>query len=154
MSKNGTYGTYGFGDFQAAINGPGGIFSLSEGGVADEGITIAMKDPKSSMVTGADGSVMHSLRESSAGTITIRVQKTGVLNALLMDLYNFQTTSSALHGRNVITAGNPVAGDSFTARACAFQKLPDNVNATEGGMLEWVMDAGHISQKLGVGLSF
>jgi len=154
MSDNGTYGTYSFADFQAAIDAPNGTFSLSEGGIADEGITIAMRDPKNTMVSGADGSVMHSLRVASTGTITIRVQKTGVLNALLMDLYNFQTTSSAFHGRNVISASNPVAGDSFTARACAFQKLPDNVNATEGGMQEWVFDCGHISQKLGTGLAF
>lgn len=154
MSDNGTYGSYSFADVQAAINGPGGIFSLSEQGIADEGITIAMRDPKNTMVTGADGSVMHSLRVARAGTITIRVQKTGTLNAMLMDMYNFQTTSSAFHGRNVISLSNPVAGDTITAVACAFQKLPDMVSATEGSTNEWVFDCGAISQKLGTGLSF
>lgn len=154
MSDTGTYGSYSFADFQAAINAPNGVFSLSEGGIADEGITIAMRDPVNTMVSGADGSVMHSLRVARTGTITIRVQKTGVLNAMLNDLFLYQTTSSALHGRNVITAGNPAAGDSFTARACAFTKQPDNVNATEGGIMEWIFDCGHIAQKLGVGLSF
>lgn len=154
MSDAPTYGSYSFADFHCAIVAPNGTFSLSELGIADEGVTIAMRDSKNTMVTGADGSVMHSLRVAKSGTITIRAQKTGVINALLNDLYNFQTTSSALHGRNVISAGNPVAGDSFTAKACAFQKHPDNVNATEAGMMEWVFDAGAISQKLGSGMAF
>lgn len=154
MASTGTYGAYSFADYQIALTGPGGTINLSDHGIADEGITVAMRDPKNTMVTGADGSVMHSLRVSRAGTITIRVQKTGTLNAILMDLYNFQTTSSAFHGRNVITAANPVAGDSMTAQACAFQKLPDNVNATEANVMEWMFDCGAISQKLGAGLAF
>jgi len=161
MSDNAVFGSYSFADVQAAITAPNGGFSLSDnvtsladGGIADEGITIAMRDPVNTMVTGADGSVMHGLRVSKAGTITIRALKTGTINARLMDLYNGQTTSSAFHGRNVISVSNPVAGDSHTAVACAFQKLPDNVNALEGGMMEWVFDCGKITQKLGTGLSF
>ena len=144
-------GAYSFLDVQCAMTGPGGTFSLSEGGVAEEGITVAMRDAKNTMVIGADGTPMHSLHAGKGGTVTLRLQKTSPINELLMDLYNFQTTSSAFHARNVFTIANPVTGDAITARACAFQKLPDNVNATEAGTMEWVFDAGVIDQILGSG---
>lgn len=144
-------GVYSFLDCQCAMTGPGGTFSLSEGGVAEEGITVAMRDAKNTMVIGADGTPMHSLHAGKGGTVTLRLQKTSPINELLMDLYNFQTTSSAFHARNVFTIANPVTGDAITAQACAFQKLPDNVNSTEAGTMEWVFDAGVIDQILGSG---
>ena len=146
---------YSFCDVQCAIAGPGGNIIVSEGGVADEGITISMTEDKSSMVTGADGSGMHSLHCSRAGRVTIRLLKNSPVNALLMRMYHFQVTSSAYLGRNVLSLTNPVWGDEFMCRDGAFTKLPDNVNGKEGGMMEWVLNFIMIDEQLGDGtLSF
>lgn len=154
MSSNGEYGSYSFADVHGTLSGPGGTIALGESGIADEGITIAMRDPVNTMTSGADGSAMHSLRVFRGGTITIRALKTGTLNALLSDLFDYQTRSAAFHGRNILALTNPVAGDDITAVACAFQKKPDVVYAVEGGMMEWVFDCGRITEKLGAGLTF
>ncbi len=143
--------TYSFIDTVASISGPGGNFSLSDGGVADEGITIARTGDKNTMITGARGEGMHSLHASESGRITIRVLKSGKINALLNQMYRYQTTSSAFHGKNVISVRNPQLGDSHTATECAFVKHPDNVNAKEGGIQEWEFDCVRIDSILGTG---
>jgi hypothetical protein len=142
--------TYSFLDVNAAINGPGGSFSLSDGGVANEGITTAMAGDKNTMTAGANGDIMHSLHASRAGRITVRVLKTGIVNSQLSKLYNYQTTSSAYHGQNTIRIANPATGDVITGKQMAFVKLPDNVNAAEGNVMEWAFD-GLIDQVLGIG---
>lgn len=147
-------GSYSFLDVLCDMVGPGGNIPLSEGGVADEGISIAMRDAKNTVVYGADGTPMHSLHAAKGGTVTVRLQKTSPLNAVLMDFYNYQTTSAAFHGRNAFAIANPVSGDAITARACAFQKVPDINYATEAGTHEWVFDAGIIDHILGVGAAY
>ena len=142
---------YSFLDVQASIVGPGGSLILSEGGVSDEGITVAMTEDKTSMVTGADGSGMHSLHASKSGRVTVRLLKNSPLNAALMSMYNFQSTSAAYAGRNTITVQNPSWGDDFDCRECAFVKIPDNVNAKDGGMMEWQFNAIYIDPQLGDG---
>jgi hypothetical protein len=144
-------GVYSFLDVQAAITGPGGAFSLSDGGVAGEGISITRTGDKSSMMIGAGGQGMHSLHASKAGRVSVRFLKTGRANAMLSKLYNQQTSSSAYHGQNTITIRNPVTGDSVTCRECAFVKMPDNVNATDGGVLDWQFDTVYIDEVLGTG---
>ena len=144
-------GVYSFLDVQAAISGPAGAFSLSDGGVSNEGISTAMAGDKNSMMTGAGGDGMHSLHASKAGRVSIRLLKTGRANALLSVMYNQQTTSSAYHGQNTITIRNPVTGDSTTCRQCAFVKQPDNVNAMDGGIKTWEFDAIYIDEVLGTG---
>ncbi|TXN33900.1 phage protein [Methylobacterium sp. WL19] len=143
--------TYSFADVLCAITGPGGNLSLSEGGVADEGITVEMNDDKSSMVPGADGSWMHSLHVSNSGRVVLRLLKTSELNQRLTVMYNYQTASSANHGRNLISVRNPAVGMSITCEGCAFKKLPPNVNAKDGGTNEWAFDSGRITQVLGSG---
>ena len=142
---------YSFLDVQAAITGPGGAFSLSSGGVSGEGITTAMVADKNTMTAGADGSIMHSLHASNAGRVTVRCLKTGTVNALLSKMFNYQTSASAYHGQNVITIRNPQTGDNTTASQAAFTKKPDNTNAAEGGMIEWVFDCGVVVELLGSG---
>ncbi len=142
---------YSFADIVCSLTGPGGSVILSEGGLADEGITIAMTDDKTSMVTGADGSGMFSLHAAKSGRVTIRLLKNSPLNRVLMDLYNYQQTSSAYTGQNVLTLSNPQWGDDYQCQAGAFVKLPDNVNAKEGGTMEWPMNFIYIDAKLGDG---
>jgi hypothetical protein len=143
--------TYSFKDVQCAIAGPGGSFTISEGGVADEGITITMENDKGTLVHGADGSWMHSLHASDGGTVTLRLLKTSPMNALLDRMYRFDTTSSANFGLNIISVRNPMTGDSITCQGAAFSKHPDFGAAKEGGTTEWSFKCGRIDTVLGNG---
>ncbi|ALD93468.1 hypothetical protein CR3_4286 [Cupriavidus gilardii CR3] len=143
-------GTYSFIDVQASLVGPGGAFQLGYGeATAEEGITIATANDKNTMTVGSDGSVMHSLRADNSGQITLRYLKTAPINRTLMALYNAQKIDSRLWGKNVITVTQSVAGDIATGIQCAFKKVPDLNYATEGGIVEWVFDAGRIEEMLG-----
>ena len=143
-------GTYSFIDVQASLVGPGGSFQLGYGeATAEEGITIATANDKNTMTVGSDGSVMHSLRADNSGQITLRYLKTAPINRTLMALYNAQKIDSRLWGKNVITVTQSVAGDIATGIQCAFKKVPDLNYATEGGIVEWVFDAGRIEEMLG-----
>lgn len=144
-------GVYSFLDTSAAITGPGGTFSVSSGGVAKEGITIARKADKNSMVVGADGEGMHSMHADESGQVTVRLLKTNPINAMLSQMYRYQKTSSAYWGRNVISVRDPVRGDDGVAQQCAFTKHPDITQAEDGGLIEWVFDSVHIDQVLGDG---
>ena len=144
--------TYSFLDVQAAIKGPNGSFSIGNGaGASDEGITIAQADDRGSLVVGADGYGMHSLHAAKSGTVTVRLLKTSPTNALLQDMFNVDTSSSANYGQNTISIRNPVSGDSVTCKGCGFRKQPDIVYGKDGGMYEWTWNAAQIDIVLGVG---
>ena len=141
---------YSFLDVQATITGPGGSFSIGSGaGNAKEGISIEYTEDKDRMIIGADGSAMHSLIASRGGKVLLRLLKTSPTNELLEQMYNFQTSSSALHGQNVIRVTNVVSGDDYTLTECAFSKFPRNDYAEEAGMLEWDFNCGHVNVILG-----
>lgn len=144
--------TYSFQDVVATITGPGGTINLSDESVADEGITIEMIDDKTSMTTGAGRGAMHSLHASNAGRVRVRLLKTSPANAALMSMMNFQSTSSAYTGQNVITLSNPAWGDDHSCRQCAFVKRPDNANGKDGGMMEWTFNSADVSSQLGLGM--
>ena len=145
--------TYSFLDVQASITGPGGAFSLGNGaGNAEEGITVSMVDDKNTMTIGADGTPMHNLHASKAATVSVKLLKTSPVNQKLSQMYALQTTTSGLHGQYVLTINNPVLGDTITCLYVAFKKFPDNVNAKDGGMNDWVFDAGIVDLSLGGGL--
>lgn len=142
--------TYSFIDVQASITGPGGSFALGYGsGNAEEGITVVMAEDKNVMTTGADGQVMHSLHAGKSGQMTIHLLKTSPVNQQLSILYNVQTASSALHGKNVISLRNTDSGDVITGAFGAFKKMPDLAFAKDGGMNNWVLDVGSINTILG-----
>ncbi len=140
--------TYSFLDVQATIVGPGGTFSLGSGGNAEEGIEIEFEGDKNTMTPGADGAVMHSLHAAKNGKVSIHLLKTSPLNALLSNMYNLQTVSSALHGQNLITVSNTVTGDQITCQQAAFSKHPTSVYAKEGGTNTWMFDVGAIDASL------
>lgn len=144
-------GTYSFLNIAAAFTGAAGAFSLSEGGVAEEGITVSLTEDKGTMVVGADGNGMHSLHAGKSGTVTIRMLKTNPINKKLMDAYNYETASAANYGGDTITIRDPYRGDSITARQCGFRKIPDLSYAKDGGTLEWSFNAIKIDEILGNG---
>ncbi len=146
-------GVYSFLNVNAAIAGPGGAANLASGAaVAEEGITIEAAEDKNVMTIGADGSGQHSLVASDARTVTIRLLKTSPINAILQAMYNIQSSSSSLWGRNVITIGDTGAGDAIALQGCAFKKQVALTYAKEGGMNEWVFDVIKGDAILGAGL--
>lgn len=146
-------GVYSFLNVNAAIVGPGGAANLASGAqTAEEGITIEPVEDKNIMTIGADGAGQHSLVASDARTATVRLLKTSPMNTLLMAMYNVQSSSSSLWGRNVITVGDTGLGDVITLQQVAFKKVPTLNYAKEGGMNEWVFDCIKGDQILGAGL--
>ncbi|NUU68840.1 DUF3277 family protein [Enterobacteriaceae bacterium BIT-l23] len=142
--------TYSFMDVTASFAGPTGIIDLGAGsGLSEEGITVAMAEEKNSMKIGADGEVMHCMRVSKHGTVTVKLQQTSPSNKKLSLAYNAQSQSSATWGNNVIVIRNSASGDITTARGVAFKKLPDHANAKEGGTVSWEFECAKIDQVLG-----
>lgn len=144
--------TYSFLNVHASLAGPGGTIALGSGsGSAEEGIKITPKEPLNDLKVGADGTPMNSLRATKAGTVSISLLKTSPTNNLLMALLNFQRTSAALHGQNVLVITDVARGDVAACRSVAFQKVPDIAYAKDGNMIEWLFDAGIIDETLGAG---
>lgn len=142
--------TYSFLSVVAALVGPGGAISLGEGaGAADEGISIDSTGEINTMQVGADGSGQHSLHADRSGRLTVRLLKTSPTNALLMAMYNLQTSSPTLHGQNTITITDMARGDVITARQAAFTKAPSLNYGKEAGMNEWEFVAVRIDRGLG-----
>jgi hypothetical protein len=142
-------GAYSFLDVQASITGPGGSFDIASSGVADEGIRIDMTGDKNTMTVGANGDGMLSLRASKAGRITVTLLKTGQGNALMNQLYSYQSVSSANWGQNIITVTNPVSGDQTTAQDGAFVRQSPLGYTSEGGMCVWTFDFVDVDEVLG-----
>ncbi|MDN7494832.1 phage structural protein [Burkholderia gladioli] len=143
-------GTYSFMDVTATIVGPTGAFSLGYGeATAKEGITITRAGDKNTMTVGSDGEGMHSLHADKSGQITLRYLKTAPVNAKLMAMYDAQSLSSALWGKNLIEVSQTVAGDVITGRSCAFKKAPDLRYAEDGDIVEWQFDVIKIDSLLG-----
>lgn len=142
--------TYSFLSVVAALVGPGGAISLGEGaGASDEGISVDSTGEINTMQVGADGSGQHSLHADRSGRLTVRLLKTSPTNALLMSMYNLQTSSPALHGQNTITITDMNRGDVITARQAAFTKAPSLSYGKEAGMNEWEFSAVRIDRGLG-----
>lgn len=142
--------TYSFLSVVAALVGPGGAISLGEGaGASDEGISVDSTGEINTMQVGADGSGQHSLHADRSGRLTVRLLKTSPTNALLMSMYNLQTSSPALHGQNTVTITDMNRGDVITARQVAFTKAPSLSYGKEAGMNEWEFSAVRIDRGLG-----
>lgn len=142
--------TYSFQDVAATLAGPTGEIDLGYGAaVAEEGISTAMTEAKNTMMIGADGEGMHSMHAGKSGTITVRLLKTSPVNAKLQAMYDAQSLTATLWGKNVIVVRQTAAGDIITARSCAFQKSPDKAYKKVGDFLEWVFDCIKIDAVLG-----
>lgn len=145
-------GVYSFLNVSATIVGPGGAFDLAYGAeAAEEGITITPVEDKNTMTIGADGSGMHSLIASDAATVTVRLLKTSPNNGRLMALYEAQSASSALWGKNVIAVIDSARQEITTCQACSFKKKPELTYAKDGGMIEWVFDCIKATSVLSTG---
>ena len=145
---------YSFLDTQCSFVGVGGAINLSNGGIAEEGITITPTGDIDTMTIGADGTPMHSLSADKSGTVTVRLLKTSPINSKLSAMYALQTADSSKHGQNTITLATTYTQDSITCSSVAFKIAPDLTWAKEGGTVEWVFNAGVIDRTLGNGGAF
>lgn len=142
--------TYSFIDTSCSLTGPTGILDLGYGaGVAEEGISFEPSDDINTMLIGADGQGQHSLHANKSGIVTLRYLKVSPVNARLMAMYIAQTSSSALHGQNVIVARHSASGDVHTGLQCAFKRKPNFTYAKDGDIIEWQFDAIQIVSVLG-----
>jgi len=143
--------TYSFKNVQASLSGPGGSLSLGAGsGPAEEGITVEMLEEKDLMTVGADGQIMHTLRASNAARFSLRYLKTSPINAQLSALYNFQRSSSANWGQNVLVISDTIRGDVVSGSEIAFARQPQLTYARDSGMNEWIF-YGSVNEQLGSG---
>lgn len=143
---------YSFLNVQASISGTGGQFQIGSGsGVAEEGITTSMVEEKDLATMGADGTLMHTLRASNLGKMTVRVLRTSATNAQLSQMYNLQKGNAAVWGQNVITVSDVVRGDVASLTQAAFVKLPDSTWDKDGKMLEWEF-IGLLNEQFGTGV--
>jgi hypothetical protein len=145
--------TYAFADVSCTLLGPGGTISLGYGaGTSDEGISITMLEDKTTMTTGADGSVMHSLHAGRAADIVVRLLKTSPANAQLSQLYQAQSASSLLWGKNVIKVSDTARGDIVAATDVAFARHAPITYAKDANINEWTFK-GAVIQLLGTGIN-
>lgn len=142
--------TYSFNDVVATIAGPTGSADLAyDAAPTEEGITVEPAGDKNTMSIGADGSVMHSLHADKSARCVVRLQKTSPANAQLMQMYDAQTISAALHGLNTIFIQQKASSDVLTLRQVAFKRRPAINYQKEGGMVEWEFDVGLYDGVLG-----
>jgi len=151
---------YSFLDVQASIIGPGLNATIgstpgssqvgSSAGVAKEGITVEYDDPKSTVITAADGTIMTNLHATQTGKVTIRLIKTSPINAVLSQGYAAQRSSAANWAQNTITVTDVVSGDVAGGTNLAYEKFPSDTWAEDGNILEWVF-IGIVNNNLGPG---
>ncbi len=144
---------YSFLDCCVGIEGPFlAIPNIGSGsGAAEEGVTITMREDKTTLLMGADGSGMHSLHAGNSGTISIRILKTSPYNAALSAAYNAQRLSSGNWGQNLIYLRMHGSEDVATAWGCAFTRMPNLSYAKDGGTNEWSFTCVSIEAMLAAG---
>lgn len=144
--------TYSFLNVAASIVGPGLNAQIgSTSGSAKEGISTEWDEDKATVTTGADGSIMTSLKAGMTGRITVRLLKTSPVNAVLMQAFNFQRQNAGNWGVNTIRVVDKARGDVVDGRQMTFVRAPSNNWAEEGNTLEWTFQ-GIVNEVLGVGV--
>lgn len=142
---------YSFKSIVGSIAGPGGNIPIgNSSGSAEEGITAEMIEEKDLMTVGADGQIMHSLRASDAGRVTVRLLKTSPINAALNQMYNFQKTNPGNWGQNQIVFRDVYRGDVITLSEGAFARQANIAYQKDGNVNEWIF-LGNLDMLLGNG---
>lgn len=132
---------YSFIDVTASYVGPTGAIDLGYGeATAEEGISFTAAEDKNVMVTGAGGEGMHTLRATTAGTLTVTLLKTSAANKKLQNDFNLASSSSRTWGIGVITVRNSASKDLAVFRECAYKRQPDFNNAKDGDTVQWQFD--------------
>ena len=140
---------YSFLDVFASITGDGIAHSFT--GHAQEGYSIMMGGTRNTLVVGAGGDGMNSLRAGRNGSFHLRLLKTSLSNQILSDNFAYQAASAATWGKNVILVRDSARGDTINISGAAYSKFPDNGYGENGNIIEWVWDATFIDSTLGAG---
>lgn len=144
--------TYSFLNVQASVVGPGLNAQIgSTSGAAKEGLSAEFDEDKAAITTGADGTIMTSLKASMTGRVVVRLLKTSPINAILMAAFNFQRVSAANFGQNTVRVVDKARGDVVSGRQMAFLRAPNNTWSEEGNVLEWTF-VGIVNEVLGAGV--
>ena len=144
--------TYSFLDVSATITGPNITASIgSTSGTSDEGITVAFSEDQSTMVTGADGTGMHSIHGAQSGTVNLRLLKSSPTNALLAAAYQADRSVPSSGGQNTIVISWLAGGDVYLCSQCDFRKFPDNAYGKDANIIEWTFNAIYLNPLLGSG---
>lgn len=143
---------YSFLNVQASIVGPGLNAQIgSSAGAAKEGLSTEFDEDKTTVTTGADGTIMTSLRASMTGKIVVRLLKTSPINQVLNQAFNFQRSSAANWGQNALRIVDKARGDVVTGRQMAFVRHPSNAWSEDGNIIEWTF-IGIVNEVLGAGI--
>lgn len=143
---------YSFLNVQASIIGPGLTAQLgSSSGASKEGISTEFTEDKGAITTGADGSIMTTLRATQTGRIIVRLLKTSPFNAVLSAGYNFQRQTASNWGNNLIRVVDKARGDVATGRQMMFVRHTGVTWAEDGNINEWAFE-GLLNEILGAGL--
>jgi len=144
---------YSFEDVVATLVGPGVTASLGAGSAnAKEGISVEFLEAKDSLLMGADGSGVHSLRANQSARVTVRLLKTSPMNSVLQTAYDYQRSSTLFWGQNVLTVSNPATGDDYPCEQVAFEQFPAITWAEDANINEWRFLAVQADPILGVGI--
>lgn len=141
---------YSFADVTLAVAGPNNLNAYITG-EAEEGFSIEFEGQKNTMMVGAGGDVMHSLRVAQPGRLLIRVLKTSSSNKILSDAWIYQVGSAATHGKMTWTVTDAANADLWVLTGVAFNNHTNGAWATVGNAQEWTLDCGRITPKLGAG---
>lgn len=145
-------GTYSFLSVQASIIGPGLNAQIgSTSGAAKDGLSTEFDEDKTTVTTGADGTIMTSLRASMTGRITVRLLKTSPINQILNTAFNFQRAGAGNWGQNSLRIVDKVRGDVVSGSQMSFVRHPANTWSEEGNILEWSF-IGIVREVLGAGI--
>jgi hypothetical protein len=140
-------GTYSLLDVNFSIVGPN--ISTSATGVAEEGYTPAFEEDSDVMTQGVGG-VMHSLTVAKRGAVELHILKTSPMNAQLNYAYiQDRANGSQQWGQNVITITNPVSGDNWNCKSCAFRRHPSTPYQVRGSVHVWTFNSGEMDPILG-----
>ncbi len=146
--------TYSFAEVTCAIEGPGGRFSLSEGNVADEGISIEMTDDKSTMTTGG-----HPWWDALPPREPFRPDHDPPIeeqpHQQIADRFVSEAIGKqrSLGSKYYLIGQFGLAGRPYLCAQCAFVRMPTNNNAKDGGTMEWTFNSLDIDSVLGDGIA-
>ena len=141
--------TYSFKDLTGVLACPMFLpvpFPIVGGNIGNGTITIKMITQRTEHDTAADGTVMPSYVPGQSAEVTIEVQQTSQFHHALLDLYNLLSTAAdggaiAAWASMILSLRTVLDGSGHFLSGVSFQKIPDKLYASKGGMLTWVLMA-------------
>jgi hypothetical protein len=144
--------TYSFKDTSGAFTNPLLPAPIVFAGQIGMGrFVVNMHTPRSILDTAADGTIMPTYAAGNSGQISIEVQQTSILHALLLDLYNNLVLAGdagdpSAWAAGQITLRNTAVGNQHVLTGVAFEKKPDKPYEAQGTRITWVLLACDVTE--------